>query len=152
MIVRSITRHQYRRGFDALERGDVDALLARFHPDCTMTFAGDTPLGATALRGDDLRAWFERFLRLLPDRRFEIRRFAVTGPPWHQRVSAHVTIRSTIAGEPYENEFAHFLTLRWARVVEDLVLEDTQRWDRACRRLAAAGVGEATAAPLTPGP
>ena len=148
MIVRSITRHQYRRGLDALERSDLDALLAQFHPAATMSFVGDTPLGADSASGESLRAWFERFVRLLPDRRFEIRRFAVIGPPWNQRVSAHVVIRSTIAGEPYENQFAHFLTLRWARVVDDLVLEDTQRWERACRRLVAAGVDEAGAGPL----
>ena len=151
MPISRIVRHRYRSGLDALERGDLPALLSQFHPDCTMTFAGDTPLGATGLRGGDLRAWFERFLRLLPDRRFEIRRFAVVGPPWHQRLAAHVVIRATVDGEPYENQFAHFLTLRWARVVEDLVLEDTQRWERACRRMAAAGNGEAGAPPLTSG-
>jgi ketosteroid isomerase-like protein len=148
MIVRTVTRRIYERGLRALERGDVDALLQQFHPDCTMTFAGDTPLGADGLVGPELQAWFERFLRLLRQPRFEIVRFAVVGPPWRQRLSAHVTIRSTVDGEPYSNQFAHFLTIRWGRVIEDVVLEDTQRWERACRRLTAAGVVEANAPPL----
>ena len=64
------------------------------------------------------------------------------------QLAAHVVIRSTVAGEPYENQFAHFLTLRWGKVVDDLILEDTQRWARACERLAAAGIDEASEGPL----
>ncbi len=75
----------------------------------------------------------------------------VAGPLWNQRLAAHVQIRSTINGEPYTNEFAHFLVLRWGKVVEDLILEDTQRWERACRRLVEAGVTEAAAGPMTGG-
>lgn len=123
-------------------------LLGQFHPSATMTFAGDTPLGADRLRGADLRAWFERFCRLLPDRRFEIQRLQVTGPPWRTRLSAHVLIHASVDGRAYVNQFAHFLVIRWGRVIDDLVLEDTQRWERACHRLAASGVAEAAAGPL----
>jgi hypothetical protein len=45
------------------------------------------------------------------------------------RCVAHVIIRSRVAGEPYENQFAQFLTLRWGRVVEDVILEDTATWE-----------------------
>lgn len=148
MITTRIARHHYQRGLRSLERGDLDALLRRFHPDCHLTFVGDTPLGADALRGADLRRWFERFLRLLPEPRFEIRSTVIAGPPWNQHLAAHVTIHGSVAGEPYTNQFAHFLRLRWGRVVDDLVLEDTQRWERACHRLSAGGVAEASAPPL----
>ncbi len=148
MIVRWLTATQYRRGLRQVEAGDLDAVLAQFHPTCRLTFAGDTPLGANGLSGPDLRCWFERFLRLLPGPRFEIQRLVIAGPPWRTRLAAHVLIRSTIDGRPYENEFGHFLTIRWARVTEDIVIEDTQRWDRACRRLVAAGSAEAGAPPI----
>ena len=147
MIAR-IAGHQYRKGLHALERGDLDALLAQFSPDATLTFVGDTPLGADLSSPTDVRAWFERFLRLLPDRRFEVQRYQVSGPPWKMQLAAHVVIRSSIDGEPYENQFAHFLTLRWGKVVDDLILEDTQRWAGACERLAAAGLVDASAAPM----
>lgn len=149
MVAGLIARSQYRRGLGATERGDLDAVLRQFHPRCTLTFAGQTPLGATGLRAPAIRLWFERFLRLLPDPRFEVQRIAVSGPPWRQQLAAHVLIRSQVAGEPYENQFGHFLLLRWGRVVEDLVVEDTQRWERACERLIRAGHPEAGAAPLT---
>jgi ketosteroid isomerase-like protein len=145
-----IARSQYLKGLTALERGDVDALLTQFDPGCTLTFVGDTPLGAQLDNRGDLRAWFERFGRLLPGPRFAIQRLVVSGPPWRLRLAAHVLITGTVAGEPYENQFAHFLTIRWGKVIDDLILEDTQQWERACRRLVAAGVAEAGEGPLQP--
>lgn len=144
-----ITRAVYARGLRDVERGDLDAALRQFHPDGTLTFVGDSPLGARLRGHAAIRTWFERFLRLLPDPRFEVQRVAVSGPPWHQQLAAHVLIRSTVAGEPYRNQFAHFLTLRWGKVVDDTVLEDTRTWADACARLVAAGVAEAGEGPLT---
>ncbi len=148
MIVRWLTAAQYRRGLRQVEAGDVDAVLAQFHPSCRLTFTGDTPLGADGITGPDLRRWFERFGRLLPDPRFEIQRLVVSGPPWRTHLAAHVLIHSQVDGQPYTNQFGHFLTIRWAKVVEDLVIEDTQRWTLACQRLQAAGVDEAAAPPI----
>jgi ketosteroid isomerase-like protein len=147
MITR-ITKGQYLKGLRALERGDIDALLTQFDENCTLTFVGDTPLGAHLTSRADVRRWFERFLRMLPEPRFEIQRLVVSGTPWNLRLASHMVIRSSINGEPYENQFAHFLQLRWGKVIDDLVLEDTQMWERACQRLAAVGMAEATAAPL----
>ncbi len=68
----------------------------------------------------------------------------IDGWPWDVRIAARVLIRSTVAGEPYANEFCQFLRLRGGRVVW-YVMEDAQRFERACARLGAAGVREATA-------
>jgi hypothetical protein len=67
----------------------------------------------------------------------------------HRRARHHP---QRVAGEPYENEFAQFLTLRWGKVLEDLILEDTATWEAASRRLAAAGDTEAGGPPLTAQP
>jgi len=114
----------------------------------TKASTGDTPLGAQLTNLSDIRRWLERFGRLVPKPRFEIQRLVASGPPWNQRLASHVLIRSTVNGEPYQNQFAHFLTLHWGKVCDDLILEDTQMWGRACQRLVAAGVGEAAEAPL----
>ncbi len=147
MITR-IARGQYEKGLRALERGDIDALLTQFASDCQFRFVGATPLGADLSTTSDLRRWFQRFARLLPNPHFEITRLVVSGPPWRMQLAAHVRISGHVVGEPYENEFAHFLILRWGKVVDDLILEDTQTWSHACDRLVAAGVTEAAAAPL----
>jgi ketosteroid isomerase-like protein len=150
-VIKLMTRRIYRKALTALERGDLDSLLAAFDDRCTLTFVGDTPLGAKLSTPAGIRLWFERFGRLLPNATFHIEHTVISGPLWNQRLAAHVTIRSTIDGEPYENQFAHFLRLRWGNVVDDLIIEDTQRWDRACRRLVATGVSEAGEPPMIDG-
>jgi ketosteroid isomerase-like protein len=139
----------YLRGLAAVERGDFDQVLAQFRPDCELVFVSPTALGARLSGQEDVRRWFERFRRLLPDPSFDVQRLVIRGPVWDQRIAAHVTIRSRVAGEPYENQFAQFLTLRWGKVLEDLILEDTATWEAASRRLAAAGNSEAGGPPLT---
>ena len=83
---------------------------------------------------------------------FDVQRLVIGGPVWDQRIAAHVIIRSRVAGEPYENQFAQFLTLRWGKVAEDVILEDTATWEAASLRLAAAGDLEAAGPPLTAQP
>ena len=145
---RRIAASTYLRGLAAVERGDIDQVLAQFRPDCELVFVSRTALGARLSGKADLRRWFERFQRLLPDPRFDVQRLIIGGPVWNQRIAAHVIIRSHVASEPYENQFAQFLTLRWGKVAEDLILEDTATWEAASRRLAAAGDLEAVGPPL----
>ncbi len=147
----AITRRKYLDGLAALERGDLDRLLKEFDPDCKFVFVGESPLGASLRSHSALRRWFERLHILLPQPRFEVEELVTSGWPWDQRLAARVTIRSTVDGEPYVNVFAQFLRIRMGRVVWDYVLEDTQRFERACARLARAGVREASAEPIRDG-
>jgi ketosteroid isomerase-like protein len=139
-----VARRRYLNGLATVERGDFDALLSHFAEDCRLVFVGDTSLGAELRGRANLRRWFERFRRLLPEPTFHVQRLLINGPPWDQRLAAYVLIRSTVAGEPYQNQFAHFLTIRWGKVHDDVILEDTQTWARASERLADAGITEAT--------
>ena len=143
-----IAASTYLRGLAAVERGDFDQVLRQFRPDCELVFVSRTALGARLSGQADLRRWFERFRRLLPDPLFDVQRLVIGGPVWDQRIAAHVIIRSHVASEPYENQFAQFLTLRWGKVAEDLILEDTATWEAASHRLAAAGDLEAIGPPL----
>lgn len=148
--VSQITARSYLRGLAAAERGDFDQLLRQFAPRCDFVFVSRTALGARLSGRADILRWFERFRRLLPDPQFDVVRLVIAGPVWAQRIAAHVIIRSRIAGEPYQNQFAQFLTLRWGKVAEDLVLEDTATWENASHRLAATGTAEAAEPPLAP--
>ncbi len=143
-----IARRQYLQGLAHLERGAFDELLGQFDPSCDFTSVGRSPLGARLRSREALRRWFVRLHTLLPRPRFEVRELLITRWPWALHLGARVVIRSTVAGEPYENQFAQFLRIHWGRVVWDDVLEDTQRFDRAVARLAAAGTEEATADPI----
>ena len=147
-----IAARTYLRGLAATERGDFDQVLRQFRADCEFVFVSRTALGARLSGKADLLRWFERFRRLLPDPSFDVRRLVIGGPVWNQRIAAHVIIRSRVAGESYQNQFAQFLTLRWGKVSEDLILEDTATWEAASRRLAAAGNVEAAGLPLAAQP
>ena len=114
-LISRIAARTYLRGLAAAEHGDFDQVLRQFAPRCELIFVSRTALGARLSGRADLLRWFERFGRLLPDRRFEVLRFVAGGPVWDQRIAAHVIIRSQIAGAPYQNQFAHFLTLRWGQ-------------------------------------
>jgi ketosteroid isomerase-like protein len=85
----------------------------------------------------------------LPSPRFELQDVVVEGWPWDLTMAIRASIRSTVLGEPYRNEFGQFLRLRNLKVTEDFVIEDTQRFERLCRRLVAAGIAEAGADPIT---
>jgi ketosteroid isomerase-like protein len=116
-----------------------------FSDGCTLTFVGETPSALTfdARRHPRVSA-FSALAANPSDSAARDQRSL-----WNQCLASHTVIRSTVDGEPYENQFGHFLRLRWGKVVDDLIIEDTQRWERACRRLIAAGVDEAAAAPMT---
>jgi ketosteroid isomerase-like protein len=111
-------------------------------PDVHFRFVGDTPMGADLRGREGFADWFERFERMFPGLRLTLRDVVAQGPPWNTTVVTWLAVRGTLAdGSAYENEAVQWVRLRWGRMVEDTVLEDTLRLDRACRRQEAARAG-----------
>lgn len=82
--------------------------------------------------------------------RFEPTEIVVAGGPWNTVVTTRLRITATLpGGSDYANEGVQFLRLRWGKVVEDHIYEDTQKIARALEHLAQTGLDEATAAPLS---
>jgi ketosteroid isomerase-like protein len=153
MIYRSIVRKRVRSLFAQANAGNWEAIVAGLAPTFTYRFVGDTPLGGTRTTHEAMRRWFERLYRLFPGSQFEPSAIVVEGPPWATSVMTHVRIVGTAPGSdavvrPYENEFMQRMTLRWGRVTSVVTLEDTQRFVNALPALAAAGITDATAAPI----
>lgn len=119
--------------------GGYRQAVALAAPDVHFRFVGDTAMGAD-LRGREAFAdWFERFERTFPGLRLTLQDVVVQGPPWNTSVVTWLTVRGTLAdGSAYENEAMQWVRLRWGRMVEDTVLEDTLRLDRAYRKQTAA--------------
>jgi ketosteroid isomerase-like protein len=119
--------------------GGYRQAVALAAPDMRFRFVGDTPMGAD-LRGREAFAdWFERFERTFPGLRLTLQDIVVQGPPWNTSVVTRLTVRGTLAdGSGYENEAIQWVRLRWGRMVEDTVLEDTLRLDQAYRKQTAA--------------
>jgi ketosteroid isomerase-like protein len=148
-IIGAVARRRYKTGLAALERGDLDHFLEYFNDNFEFFFSGESPLGTNLHSKPALRLWCERLHRLLSAPRFELHDVVVQGWPWDLTMAIRASIHSTALGEPYRNEFGQFLRLRNMKVTEDYVIEDTQRFERLCRRLVAAGVAEAGAGPIT---
>jgi ketosteroid isomerase-like protein len=154
VIYRAIVRRQVRALFTQANNGNWGAIVDGLAPTFTYRFIGDTPLGGTRTTHDAMRRWFERLYRLFPGSQFDPQRIVVEGPPWKTQIMTYVKIvgtapNSTGTAMPYENEFMQAMVLRWGKITSVLTLEDTQRFVEALPRLAAAGIADATASPIT---
>jgi ketosteroid isomerase-like protein len=80
---------------------------------------------------------FERIFERFPDLALEPKSIVIGGPPWDTHVAVRFGVHATLAGgERYENEGMQFLRVRWGRVAEDRLYEDTQKLAHALARIA----------------
>jgi ketosteroid isomerase-like protein len=139
-----------RATFRRVGQRDYETLLEQTAPSVLHVFPGDHALGGTRHTRDALRRWFERLFLLFTELRFEIKEVAVRGWPWDATVMVQWENRGRACdGQPYANQGAHVLRLRWGRVIYLHEYLDSQRVAAVCRRLARQGVSEAAAEPLT---
>jgi ketosteroid isomerase-like protein len=154
-MYRSIVRWRVRKLFAEANRGNFQAIIDALAPSFVYRFIGDTPLGGTRTTKAAMRAWFERVYRLVPGAQLVPQMIVVEGAPWNTRVMTYVKFRGTLPpdggapGAPYENEVMQLMHLRWGRIVSVLTIEDTLRFASILPVLAAAGIADATAAPIT---
>lgn len=136
-VVRRITRSTYR----ALSRGEYAQVVASFAPGAVLSFAGDHALGGVLRGRDAISTWFERLFHIFPDLELTPERILVEGPPWNTWVATRFRVAATLpTGARYINEGMQFLNIRWGRVVEDHLVEDTQALAAALRTVSRAGL------------
>jgi ketosteroid isomerase-like protein len=120
-----------RWGFRNLTRGTWQRPFRLFAEDVHFVFAGDHELACDLRRKADVRAWFERTWPMF-DMNFEVHDVVVRGWPWHTRIATRFTNRMRAHdGTEFVNQGMQYARLRWGRVVEDLLYEDTQLLARA---------------------
>jgi ketosteroid isomerase-like protein len=107
--------------------GDVRPTLALDRGDVTFTFPGDNSWSGTFHGKAAVRRWLERLVRAgiktFPDE------VVAAGPPWNTAVCirGHDYMHSPGGETIYENRFVIWAKLRWGRVKEYEVYEDTQK-------------------------
>jgi ketosteroid isomerase-like protein len=154
-MYKTIVRWRVRSLFAEANRGNWQAIIDTLSPTFVYRFVGNTPLGGTRTTKPAMRAWFQRIYRLVPDAQLHPQTIVVEGMPWNTRVMTYVKFRGTMPpvgdarGAPYENEVMQLMTLQWGRITSVLTIEDTQRFVDILPALAAAGITDATAAPIT---
>jgi ketosteroid isomerase-like protein len=120
-----------RWGFGNLTRGTWQRPFRLFADDIHFVFAGDHALACELHRKADVRAWFERVWPMF-DMNFEVHDVLVRGWLRETRISTRFTNRMKARdGTEFKNEGMQYARLRWGRVVEDLLYEDTQMLARA---------------------
>jgi ketosteroid isomerase-like protein len=149
-MFKAIARRRARGIFEALGRGDWQAAMADVAADVHHVFPGDNAMGGERHSREAMERWFERVYRLIPDLNFEMKRVSVRGWPWDMAVAVEWRDWGRAAdGEPYENEGAHWIRIRRGKATYIHAYLDTEKVTRICERLAAAGIEEAGAPPIT---
>ncbi|MFG2001853.1 nuclear transport factor 2 family protein [Spirillospora sp. NPDC048911] len=150
-MYRKIVTMVLRRAFGDLNPRTYTDLLKRFAPTFEYEFVGDHALGGRRTVLAAQKAWFERMFRLFPDGEVTVRDVLAAGWPWRTRIMAIWEVRSP-AGGGYRNLVTQYMEMRWFRITKIITLEDTQHLVRALEGLAADGVAEAAAPPITDDP
>jgi ketosteroid isomerase-like protein len=142
-------RQRIEQGFESLNQGDYEAVLAGISPSITHTFSGTHALGGTRHSVEAMRQWFKRLYLLAPKLSFTIKSIAVSGFPWDTTIAVEwVDAAQPADGSEYINEGVHIIKMRWGKVVYLHAYLDTQLLGALSQRLAAYGIAEASALPI----
>lgn len=142
----AIVRRVVRRNYQRINEHDYEPLLAGCAPDVRHRFGGDHALGGERRDRDTFRRWLERLGRLAPELSIVVEDVWVMGLP-HDTVAIarwHAT-QPTPDGSPYLNRGVHVFRLRWGRVVDVDVHEDSQLVAKWLALLGERGTTEAAA-------
>ena len=149
MLYKRIVKSRIRQAFDHVNNHRWDELMRSIAPNVHHRFGGSHAIGGQRHDRETLRLWFERLARVLPNLHLEIKTIWVTGWPWHTMVFVQWDGTATLLdGGPYSQHAIHAITLRWGKIHELDVFEDSQAVDRALKAQAAAGLDEALAEPI----
>ncbi len=115
-----------RRQFARLSSGDWQKPVSMFAKDSVLRFPGDHALAGEYRGREEIRGWFSRTWALF-DMDFTVDDVTVAGPPWDLRVATRWRNRPrTSDGRAFPNRGMQYLRLRWGRIVDDELYEDTQ--------------------------
>jgi ketosteroid isomerase-like protein len=135
-----------RKSFEHVNNRRWDALLKAVAPNVHHRFGGAHAIGGERHDSETLRRWLERVGRVLPNLHLKVNHLWVKGWPWHTTVFVQWDGTATLlGGGSYANRGLHAITLRWGKVHEIEVFEDSQEVARGLAVQAAAGVDEAVA-------
>jgi ketosteroid isomerase-like protein len=140
-----------KQGFRELSQGNFEHVVKQFAPDAVFSFLGDHTLGGEWHGQEETRAWFQKLHSFFPDLTLNPLEIVVVGLPWNTVVHTRFKVTTTLPGSvPYENEGIQFLRLRWGKIVEDRIYEDTAKLVKALEYIASHRKDEAMTKPLIP--
>jgi ketosteroid isomerase-like protein len=145
----SIVRGIARKNFERVNRKEYDAVLADCAPNIRHRFGGVHALGGTRHDREALRHWFDRLGRVMPTLQLNVQDIWVKGWPWNTLVIMRWEATATLGdASPYRNRGVHLITMRWGKVFDIDVHEDSQIVAASLLRQAKSGITEAAAEPI----
>ncbi len=145
----SIVKSILKKAYVELNCGNVDHVLAAFHPHAVHHFGGLHALAGTRHTAESRQRWYARLHAIFPDIKFEIHEISVSGTPWNTCARVTWTERNSgTDGVPTSNEGINVVTLRWGKIVDLKIFTDTARLVATLDRLNKSGNLEAGAAPI----
>jgi ketosteroid isomerase-like protein len=133
-VYKFIVKRIARRAFRRLSEGDYEPIVKQFTSESRFMFAGEHVLGGERRGQEAVRQWFQMALRLFPGLQIVPQDVVVNGWPWNTVIATHLAISAPRPdGREYRNEGMQLLRLRWGRVVEDLIFEDTLKLEAELR-------------------
>jgi len=147
MLYSSIVEKRIRETFDHVNNHRWKEAVKAVAPRIHHRVSGDHALGGERHNRQDLRRWFERLGRVLPNLQIKVNNVLVSGWPWHTTVFAQWDGTATLLNgdASYINRGLHVFTLRWGRVYSLEEFQDSQAAASALAAQAAAGLEEAIA-------
>jgi ketosteroid isomerase-like protein len=125
MILSWIASKILSRAMARNREGDISLTLALDAPDVTLTFPGDNSWSGTFRGKPAVKRWLERMARVrlqaFPEE------VVAVGPPWRTTVCirGYDYVKSPEGETVYENRFVIWGKLKWGRLKEYEVYEDT---------------------------
>jgi ketosteroid isomerase-like protein len=125
-MYQGIFKQQIRKAFEKLSVGEYDEVLQIFAPDVHFTFAGDHALGVDTHSKATAREWFVKWRTLFPTMRITPVSISVAGLPWDVVATTRFVVTETLPdGSHYENAGVQVVRLRFGKVIDDYLIEDT---------------------------
>ncbi len=144
-----IAKRQLLKGYAAISQADFASVASTFHPEVRFQMVGHHALGGQLVGREQVIQWAGRLARIFPTLSIEAESIHVAGLPWDMVMMARFSVSASLPdGTRYENRGLQWLHIRFGRVVEDVLMEDTVRLNEALQRVAATGNTEAIATPL----
>ena len=145
----SIIKHNIKKAFQSVNDHQYEELTKGLSPTIRHHFSGDHALGGTRHDLTTVNEWFQRVGRLLPNLKLTITNVVVKGWPNNTLVIAQWTAAATLQnGDSYKNHGVHFVTLKWGKITDMTVYEDSQAVADALEKQYRSGIKEAKSAQL----
>lgn len=139
-----------RKSFGLVNNHSYAELCKSLAPDVKHSFAGNHALGGIRHDRVILMTWFERLGRIMPKLKITVNNITVKGWPNNTLVIARWTGTAVLEnGDPYLNKGAHFITIKWGKITEFDVYEDSQAVFNGLEKQFQSGIEEARASPIT---